>query len=499
MFIVVPLVVMGVIAPPAADADELAAAVQRKFEAYREKLGQLADWCESQGLAEPARRTRAWLQPVAQDRLLVPILPNKIGGETPSDEAAPAVQDWYQKWMALRRQQAEDLFALARGAVRQGRAGLALDLALRALHENPDHEALRRIFGYQPYAGEWRTRYEVGRLRAGQIWDDRFGWIPKAQLPRFERGERPAEPRWVSAEEDARRRRETNTGWTVDTEHFQVWTDHSLEGAALVGKKLETLHELWSRLFVRYYLTEAQVLSLFDARSRAFAPQPMQHKVVVFRTRSEYNEALRNRAPQIEITGGMYVGDRRTAYFFFHDPPEGGDLEQSLDVTTVYHEATHQLFYELGRVAPTAGRRSNFWVIEGAAMYMETLRREGDFLVLGGIDTPRMIAARFRRLQDGFYIPFREFTAMTMDDWQSDARIGAIYSQAAGITNFLIHYDGGKYREAMVQCLLAVYRGTDTPDALARLTGRSFAGLDEEYLQYLKAMPPLPPMRLESR
>lgn len=484
---------------PLAKGDELAAAVRRKFDSYRDKLTQLADWCELEGLAAQASRTRTWLQPVAEDRLLIPILPTQIGGESPPEDAAPGVKEWHQKWMTLRRQQAEDLFSLARGAIRQGRAGLALDLALRALHENPDHEALRRIFGYQPYAGEWRTRYEVGRLRAGQIWDDRFGWIPKSQLARFERGERPADPRWISVEEDTRRRRERNTGWTVDTEHFQVWTDHSLEGAALVGKKLETLHELWSRLFVRYYLTEAQVLSLFDARSRSFAPQPVQHKVVVFRTRSEYNEALRSRAPQIEITGGMYVGDRRTAYFFFHESPDGADLEQALDVTTVYHEATHQLFYELGRVAATAGQRGNFWVIEGAAMYMETLRREGDFLVLGGIDTPRMIAARFRRLQDGFYIPFREFTAMTMQDWQSDPRIGAVYSQAAGITNFLIHHDGGKYREALVQCLLAVYRGTDTPDVLARLTGRSFAGLDEEYLKYLNAMPPLPPMRLESR
>jgi len=477
----------------------LIAAVHRKLENYRENLDQLAAWCEEKGLTEAAQRTRAWLRPVTDNRLFIPILPVKIGGMTLPDNALAEARDWYQRWMALRRQQAEELFALARGAVRQGRAGLALDLAFQALHENPDHEALRRIFGFQPYAGEWRTRYEVQRLRSGQIWDDRFGWIPKAHLARYERGERPAEPRWLSAEEDQRLRQERNAGWRLDTEHFQVWTDHSLEGAALVGRKLETLYQLWSRLFVRYYLIEAQVLSLFDARSRAFAPRPMQHKVMVFRNRDEYNEALRGRAPQVEITSGMYVGDRRTAFFFFRDAPPGAGPEKALDETTLYHETTHQLFFELGPVSPTAGQRGNFWVIEGAAMYMETLRQEGDFHVLGGIDSPRMIAARFRRLQDDFYIPLREFTAMGMADWQNDPRIGAIYTQAAGITNFLIHHDGGKYRDALVLCLLAVYRGTDTPDLLARLTGQSFPSLDEEYLQYLKAMPPLPPLKLESR
>ncbi|MGQ9504879.1 MAG: hypothetical protein ACUVQG_14565 [Thermogutta sp.] len=469
------------------EADELLDAVQRQTASYRQKLEELAQWCESKDLTAEAERTRRWLHPVVDDRLLIPIWPAQIGFDTPPDGASPDQVEWYRRWTQLRKEQADRLFTLARGAVRKGRAGLALDLAMAALHENPDHEAIRRLFGYEKYAGFWRTSYEVRRLRAGEIWHPEFGWIPKAHVARYEKGERFFNGRWISAEEEAALRSNLQNGWVLESAHYRVLTNHSREEGVKLLSKLEQLNELWSRLFIRFYASEAQVMSLFDARSRPTPLPPKQHKVILFRNRDEYIQALVAAVPQIGITSGMYDSRTQSCYFF-----AGAEA----DTTTIYHEATHQLFQEVGKVTSMPGARGNFWIVEAAAMYMETLRTEEDFLVLGGIDTPRLLAARVRFLQDRFYVPLGEFVSLGIKEWQNDPRIGALYSQAAGLMQFLMHYDGGRYRDATVNYLAAVYAGIDAPETLSRLTNKSYRQLDDEYAAYLKSLPPLPPMRI---
>ena len=100
--------------------------------------------------------------------------------------------------------------------------------------------------------------------------------------------------------------------------------------------------------------------------------------------------------PNIKITIGIYRDNPGCAYFF-----AGKDS----DDRTMYHEATHQLFHESRLVAPAVGYKTNFWIVEGIAMYMESLRREDGYDVLGGFDDERMNAARYRLLHDHFYIP----------------------------------------------------------------------------------------------
>lgn len=484
------IVIVGFFAQPPAQADPLTEAIRRQMETYRAKLESLAAWCEQQSLPAEADRTRRWLHPVLEDRLLIPILPRKIGSLAPPDNTTPQQEEWFRRWVTLRKEQADALFALARGAVRQGRASLALELALAALHENPDHEGIRRLFGFQAYAGSWRTPYEVRRLRRGEVWHEQFGWLPKAHVARYEEGQRYVANRWVSAEEEARLRNSLENGWVIETEHYRILTNHSLEEGVQLAKRLERLNEVWSRLFLRFYATEEQVLALFDLRNRTAATAlPAQHRVVLFRNRDEYNAALKGRFPKVEISVGMYDGAARCCYFF-----AGPEFDQ----TTAYHEATHQLFQEVARSIPNPGFRGNYWVIEAAAMYLETLREEGDFYVLGGIDTPRLLAARVRFLQDHFYVPLQELSRMGLEDFQRDSRIGALYSQSAGLMQFFMHYDRGRYRDAIVNYLAAVYTGHDSPESLSQLTRTPFARLDEEYAGYLRSLPALPLLRIES-
>ena len=40
-----------------------------------------------------------------------------------------------------------------------------------------------------------------------------------------------------------------------------------------------------------------------------------------------------------------------------------------------------------------------------------------------------------------------------MEKLQKDPKIATLYSQSAGLTHFLIHYDHGRYRDALVAYL----------------------------------------------
>jgi hypothetical protein len=120
---------------------------------------------------------------------------------------------------------------------------------------------------------------------------------------------------------------------------------------------------------------------------------------------------------------------------------------------------------------------------------MESLREEDGYYVLGGFDDQRIHAARYRLLVDDFYVPLSELVTYGMLDFQHDERVATLYSQAAGLTNFFVHYEGGRYRDALVNYLAAVYSRTDTPNTLAQLTGTSLDELDRQYREYMQAAP----------
>jgi hypothetical protein len=57
----------------------------------------------------------------------------------------------------------------------------------------------------------------------------------------------------------------------------------------------------------------------------------------------------------------------------------------------------------------------------------------------------------------------------------------------AGQTHFLVHYDGGRYRDALVAYLAEVYAGNDDAATLAKLTGENYAILDRQYRGFVEA------------
>ncbi len=461
--------------PSVAGADALQREAQTQFEQYRADLKDLAAWCTEQGLTEQSRQTLAVLGPSDPYKLFIPNLPRVVGPGAPPEDASPEVAEWHRRLLQLRAEYAASFYDLARRVVRV-RPSLAYELALAAIRANPDHEAVRRIFGYQKYLGEWRTVYEVGQLRAGKVWDERFGWLAKTHLQRYEQGMRLHDGRWISAEDDAHRRVDIRNGWEIETEHYQIRTNHSLEAGVQLGVKLEALHNIWQQLFIRFYASQADVVALFGGQAQRRQAAGPRYQVAFFRDRDDYNRSLRAAMPNIDVSVGVYIPNMRRAYFF-----AGGDY----DDRTLFHEATHQLFQESRRVTPNLGERGNFWIVEGIALFMESLHLEGDYWTLGKLDDVRFHAARVRLLRDDFYIPLAEFTRLGMSDVQADPRIATLYSQAAGLTHFLVFHEGGVYRDALVQYLSAVYTGRDTPQTLAELLGSGYPETDAAYRRFI--------------
>jgi hypothetical protein len=469
------LCLSGALLPGSPTAATLAEARQALDEAYAKQLETLAAQCKEHELAGVAKELGDWLPEREPDKLTLLRLPpanaNWPASET-GDKSSDKL-DWPAKWRGLRTAQAEKLFALAERAVREHQPSLAYQLVVETARENPDHAQARRLLGYVKTKDGWRTPFEVKQLGAGKVWHDKFGWLPKAHVDRYEQGQRNFKGRWVSPEEERSLRADIKQGWRVDSEHYVVTTNDSLEAGVELAQRLETLYCVWQQAFTDYLVSDAELAKWFaGAKVRTTGKQ---HNVVHFRSRDEYNRALRSHQPQIDITLGIYFAQNRTAYFFAGQDQEPG---------TLFHEAAHQLFQESRPAVAEVGKSNNFWIVEGIACYMETLAAGPVACTLGGAEAGRMPAARHRLLADNFYVPLDELVGLGMDQLQRDSRIAPIYSQSSGLADFFMHAADGQYREPLVRYLEAIYAGRANKQTLAELTGADYPTLDREYRKY---------------
>lgn len=467
----------------AADYVELLGNYQALDAAYRQQFEELAAWCDEHSLAQRGQELRRWLPQSAPLVQHLYLLPSQLtaAAEVEGDAAVSAAdieRQFQAQFTELRRTQAAALFALAHEAAEAGHASLAWQLAVQTVREDPDHAEARRVLGYQQSRGRWLTPYEAAKARTTQVWHQRFGWLPSAWVPRYEAGERYASGHWITADQEGKHRGNISSGWEIATEHYELTTNHSLEEGVRLASRLEALHQVWQQLFAGYVMSAEEMRRLFDG-GRPSAAIPNRMKVIYYRNQQEYQDALARLEPNIGITVGMYLGGRRTAYFFAGEQQSDGVL---------FHEATHQLFNESRSTAPAIGREANYWVLEGVACYLESLRWQDDYAVLGGAESERMYAARYRLLNDGFHVPLAELTGYGMRRLQTDERIATLYSQASGLTYFLQFYDGGRYRPALGEYLLSVYTGRDRPGTLSELTGKPYDALDQEYRDWIVSL-----------
>lgn len=388
-----------------------------------------------------------------------------------ADQAAPAIN----------AAAAQNAFDQARQAVADGRVSDAFRHASAAVTLDPNHADARRLLGYQRVGDHWAGGYAQRMLEQGNAWSREFGWVRAKDLPKYEEGLRPARGRWVTPEQDARMHDDISRGWTIRTDHFLVTTNIDRAAGVELAVRLETLYQLWRQLFGEFAATQEELQARLDGKETAgYLRKPF--RVRYYRSREEYNDALRHIQPQIDATLGIYFDAQRESHFFAGPDQDPG---------TIAHEAVHQFFYES---APRATRNlatlANVWAVEGVACYFESLMPRGtNAFTIGAPDAGRLQAARHRRVVDNYYVPLSELTALGVTDLQQRTDLPRLYSQSAGLASFFIDGADGRHRDAFRKLLADIYAGRDEPGTLAEAAGTSDAELDRQYQEYMESLP----------
>lgn len=442
-------------------------------------LEKLAETCVEKGQTEAADVIRLRANSQATKQLAQLKLPKQFQGEVPRDLPMEE-RAWQTQLRFLENDYANDVYALSRNALKGGFPGFAYQLVREVAWHNPDHANARKLLGYVRQGTEWMTPFAAQMVAKRFEWHDQFGWLPKTHVERYKKGERFANGRWVSIAKEAELRSDFKHAWEVKTDHYIVKTNHSLEKGVELALALEGFYEFFREIFVGYFTTPEQLQKLFVDSAASNRLPVQQYTVHYYKTRQEYNDRLRKYIPQIERTNGLYLTDERIAHFF-NDPDRD-------DKATLFHEATHQQFYESGPPRRDVAFGAHFWLIEGIACYMESLVLTVDGASVGDPDFVRFNNARKWLLVENHYLPFAEFTQMGMREFQAHPKLAANYSQAAGLAHFFMHYEDGLYRETLVQHLTELYstnlKVRDNARSMSQLLGIPPQTLDRQYREH---------------
>jgi hypothetical protein len=441
--------------------DDYAAARDKLDDAFAEKLASLAEKADELGLKDQAAMTRAWMVPRYSGRQYL-FLPESKDSLAPKTAASDLEHKWYVKFREHRATQAEGLFELAKAESKGERAARAYQLLHEVLRENPDHPEARRILGYGKVAAGWALAGTTSPPTPGRRAHPKHRW-PAGKY------------------------------WRHETPHYSIATSTSPKQAIELGQKMEELHALWRQAFFSFWTNQPALEHRIGGGKEALVKEPKKLDVVLFRDREEYISLLRPGEPKIELTTGIYLDKQQTVFLY------AGDEKLT---ATWYHEASHQLFQEIESFPPEPGSKGNFWMVEGLAMYMESLARHEidgaarpreaagsqgrSYWTLGGWESDRLQFARYRGLSNDFLLPLEKLSAMNRADLQASEDIRKIYGQSAGFAHYLMDAQGGLYREATVNVFHSLYAGRDTSGALEKLIGASAAELDRDYLEYLQ-------------
>jgi hypothetical protein len=431
---------------------------QAARDALNDRLRSLAAKCEELHLTAEAIATRELIiPPISRGALL--FLPS---GRSPwtapvGTDASPAVDKALrEKWAARLRtlcvEHAAEIARIAQASlfdkspagaesrIREARGAFAYELLHEAWYFDPQNSPAGEILAHRPEAA---AEPQARRARARH---PTLGWNPGAY-------------------------------WRVSTPHFQIVANGTEAEAVDLARELELLHTVWRQVCFELWSSADELASAWQKRRMLVPKMRRPHHVVLFADREQYVAALRPVQPQIEISLGYYDDRQMVSYFFTEGPST---------IPTARHEVTHQLLQEHQRPRGVIAADANFWAVEGIALYMESCAPDRERAVLGGVHAARLQYARYRALSDRFYVPLADLAQLGRTQLQQDERIQRIYSQSAGLTQFLMHGNDGRWRAGLMDYLRQIYAGIDRSESLLNLWKTSLPTLDAEYHRFLQ-------------
>ncbi|MEM8681605.1 MAG: hypothetical protein AAGF97_19840, partial [Planctomycetota bacterium] len=429
------LLIAALLPTLAGELPRAAAARAEQDAAYHQQLEQLATRLQEEGQGEAAAVVSQWIAPKLQDRQRLFLSTTRL--TDPDGQPTGEVPGWQREFEALRARRAESLWSFAEEAVESGDLETAVQTVHEIYREDPNNERAAKFL-------RWHL-IDPAEIRSKPV-----------RSPHKEFG-------WAGGQHSL-----------ITTPHFLIHTNHSEQAGRELAMLLEETYQVWSQVFVRHWTDAADVRRAFEDRSLPAASR-RRHRVVLFADRDEYVDHLRKREPQIELSSGMYRPAEQTAYFF-----AGPRVEKYWR-----HELVHQLLAETGRVrhpkrSAPPGSDAHAWLIEGIAVYFESARREPDAILLGGFESARLQFARYRLLQEGFYLPPMELMSLGREALKQHPEIRKIYTQSAGLVHYLMDGDRGKHRQALIDAVRQLYQ---EPKAVQPLD--SLESIDRNYRAFL--------------
>lgn len=464
---------------PAAVAGRLQQQRQTAVRRFFTELGKLSAWCSERSLTDGTAAIRLWQKPVDPTKLSAMSLPATVAPAVSLDLSTDE-RYWRIQLRTQRQKLAHELYLLSRRSLRDEPA-FSWQLIREAAWYDSDHEQARRLLGFERLDDEWLSPFAASQRKKNLVWSDRFGWLPTTHIERYENGERYFRGRWYSSERAEALRSDFRNAWVVETDHYRVKTTVSLQKGVELALLLEEFNAWFRGSFPTFFNTPEQLRRAFAGTRKRRDP----YVVHFYRTKQDYVDRLKAKNPQIAITNGIYMPDERVAHFF---NDEAADIR-----STLFHEATHQILFEMYPDARRIAENEHFWIIEGFACYMESFRSTPNGISIGNPNYVRFDAANYRLVKDNYYLPLAQFAAMGKRPFQTHREIRKNYSQASGLTHFFLHYEDGLYRDALIKHVAALYRpvrpGTRVA-GLEQLIGVPTERLDAQYREYIRDLFP---------
>jgi len=355
------------------------------------------------------------------------------------------------------------IFGAVEKCIAAGEAGYAFDLYRFLLQVDPDNERAHRSLGEQKIESKWLRPFEQEQWRAGLAWDEKAGWVPIKQRDKVDQGEiyDTVTKQWGKSADLDKQHSDPPRAWRMESEHFELISsaDHA------VNVQLLTRMEAFFLQAFRQYDLFFTGKGGGKAASMVFGVVPTRKKLTVnyYRDEAQFKQYAN---PPTTWAAGFYSGGQH-ASFFYH-------LRGQISATVMQHELTHQILGEYS----DGGGSSGPWLHEGAAVFLEDADFRNGTLSLGGLKDNHDIAGYRNNLRGGMKEHSLKYVLETFGPGKSwdQGEIGKNYRGAGAVVYFLMNFDGGRYRNDMIQLLRDGYFAKPKP--MEEYFGMTISSLD---------------------